>query len=216
MCAASSSCFPSAEYKGGLGLSARLTATSCRSAGGEAAGISCAGFRAVSCQAGARVATRSTWKLCLCSMCSVPADFWGCQLERRAVQVHEWRRGLAGCSRAQMAVVKQPPAGTGWAGEGLPPPPQPDQSTCGREKQLSGVGVMHREGSVRGQTALGHTCVLREQCFGRTHLGSLVKFFQHILRCTFGWFLTTDFRNPGFHSGSLKHSLYSCLGWRNL
>lgn len=61
MCAASSSCFPSAVYKGGLRLSACLTEINSHSAGEEDAGILCVGYGAVSCQAGAQVSTRSTW-----------------------------------------------------------------------------------------------------------------------------------------------------------
>lgn len=66
---------------------------------------------------------------------------------------------------------------------------------------------MHRESSVRGHTALGKMCVLREKCFGRNCLDTLMKFFQHILRSTLAWFLTTDFRNLGFHSGPVNTTL---------
>lgn len=68
MCAASSSCFSSAVYKGGLRLSACLTEINSHSAGEEDAGILCVGYGAVSCQAGAQVSTRSTWRLCPCPM----------------------------------------------------------------------------------------------------------------------------------------------------
>lgn len=95
MHAASSSCFPSAVHKGGLRLSACLTEINSHSAGEEDAGIVCVGYRAVFCQAGARVSTRSTWTepkrnleavpVLHVHECTVTADFWGCEFKARVI-----------------------------------------------------------------------------------------------------------------------------------
>lgn len=116
-CAASSSNFPSAVYKGGLRLSACWTVINSCSAGDKDAEILFVGYRAVSCQVGEHecppgahgLSPTGTWKLSLCSrptsQCAITSNSRGSGFKISVICINEEKDWLAavqhtdGCSK---------------------------------------------------------------------------------------------------------------------